>query len=101
MTSAERYRQLRARGLCVSCGHAPAMAPRVYCEGCQRRRDTQRRQRTGWQGGAWEIRAVPAPEQLRVVLVEVPPEPPPPPRKVVTLRPPHLGRDVEFEVVWP
>lgn len=107
MTEAsERYRRLRARGLCVNCGRTKAQAPRAYCEACQRRRDDLRRQRDGWQGGTWEIRSVPVPAPVVVAPEPEPqpqpePEPQPQPRKVVTLRPPHLGREVEFEVVWP
>lgn len=104
MTEAsERYRRLRARGLCGNCGRTKAQAPRAYCEVCQRRRDELRRQREGWQGGTWEIRSepVPAVEVAPAPVLAPQPEPAPRPRKVVTLRPPHLGREVEFEVVFP
>lgn len=100
MTAIEWYRELRARGICANCRRADALVPRAYCADCQRRRDYLRRQREGWKGGvrpAPSVAAVVAPEPVAVPQ----PEPQPRPRKVVTLRPPHLGRDVEFEVVFP
>lgn len=100
MTEAsERYRQLRARGICANCGRTPALVPRAYCEACQRRRDAARHQRERLRGVVIAPREEPTLGPLVAAPVSVPSVPQP--RKVVTLRPPHVGREVEFEVVWP
>lgn len=99
MTEAsERYRQLRARGICANCGRTPALVPRAYCEACQRRRDAARHQRERLRGVVIAPREEPT---LGPMLTPEPVVSVPQPRKVVTLRPPHLGREVEFEVVFP
>ena len=94
MTASDRYRQLRARGLCVNCGQTKALALRAYCEACQRRRDDRRRVREGWLGGVRTADPAPPP---------VPPrqEPTPRERRFVTLTPPYERQPVTFEIVWP
>lgn len=48
----ERYRTLKALGLCVKCGRDYARKGRVYCEACGKtppERPEQREKRLGWE----------------------------------------------------